>query len=884
MPRVSSGAPSGKPAGSLRAPPVAPQIPDHEVLRCIGRGSYGEVWMARAVTGALRAVKVVRREDFELERTFEREFEGIRSFEPISRSHPGLIDILHVGRNAQEGFYYYVMELADDRYRGRDITPADYEPRTLSSDRREGEKLDLDQIIEVGLLISDALAHLHKFGLIHRDVKPSNIIFVNGVAQLADIGLVALSGQRTFVGTEGFVPPEGPGSPQADTYSLGMVLYELSTGRDRLEFPSVPDDIGAFGDPRKWRALNDVICRACAPEPRERYPDAGAMAEDLRRVLEGRRRRRRALWRRKSAWAALAAVLLAIALLQNPPSRPSEEPGHSPQVVENPPEVEPSPTPGVEQANPEPEPQPPPPPAILALRSDPPEAEVFINGERRGTTPLELELPAGPLRVEVRAPQHRSHVESLELEAGQTLTLAPRLEFWNPPVPGQPWTNSLGMEFLPQGHEHIARIPTVLSVYARALNGFPQGELLPWREPGSDQEHRIVHVPRSDAEIFRQFAEAQDRQRGYFGPDHYYRLEEVTDGISPTVDERTEGHLSFRLVAGLRQFGDIVVESEPPGAEIYEEGRLIGVTPHRLERHLTGQVRLELRKAGYESAELAGLLQPDQELTLSHTLYRSLLAVFDREWQNSLGMIFRPVGDVQFSVFETRVKDHDAYLLTTKRTHLGEAGESAEHPVVNVTRQDAIDFCRWLTAKEREEGRLLDNWEYRLPTDLEWSRAAGIPSERGETPGERHMIVRGVYVWGYQWPPPENAGNFADQSAAEVLGLPAESLLPFDDGHPKAAPVGRYPATVEGLHDLAGNVWEWVSDEAGGGASPANYASYGVLRGASWQDHEKDHLLASFRKVVSSKFNHPSCGFRIVLARGRTERSSESGPSPTEGR
>ena len=79
--------------------PAAPRIPDHEVLRCIGKGSYGEVWLARAVTGTLRAVKVVRREDFELDRTFEREFEGIMKFEPVSRDHPGLVHVLHVGRN-----------------------------------------------------------------------------------------------------------------------------------------------------------------------------------------------------------------------------------------------------------------------------------------------------------------------------------------------------------------------------------------------------------------------------------------------------------------------------------------------------------------------------------------------------------------------------------------------------------------------------------------------------------------------------------------------------------------------------------------------------------------------------------------------------------------
>ena len=95
-------------------PMVVTSIPDHEVLRKIGGGAYGEVWMARGVTGALRAVKVVWREDFEDERSFEREFEGILKFEPISRDHPGLVNILHVGRgsDSENPFYYYVMAVA----------------------------------------------------------------------------------------------------------------------------------------------------------------------------------------------------------------------------------------------------------------------------------------------------------------------------------------------------------------------------------------------------------------------------------------------------------------------------------------------------------------------------------------------------------------------------------------------------------------------------------------------------------------------------------------------------------------------------------------------------------------------------------------------------
>src|SRR6266540_333203 len=96
------------------SPVTPPRIPDHELLRCIGRGSYGEVWLARNALGAYRAVKIVLRRTFEHDRPFEREFGGIQKFEPISRSHEGLVDLLQVGRNDQEGYFYYVMELADD--------------------------------------------------------------------------------------------------------------------------------------------------------------------------------------------------------------------------------------------------------------------------------------------------------------------------------------------------------------------------------------------------------------------------------------------------------------------------------------------------------------------------------------------------------------------------------------------------------------------------------------------------------------------------------------------------------------------------------------------------------------------------------------------------
>src|SRR5207247_6834337 len=110
----------------------------------------------------------------------------------------------------------------------------DYSPKTLRAAQQLHGRLPVAECVPIGLALASALAHLHRHGLVHRDVKPSNIIFVDGVPKLADIGLVAdLSEACSYVGTEGFIPPEGPGRPQADLYSLGKVLYEISTGLDR---------------------------------------------------------------------------------------------------------------------------------------------------------------------------------------------------------------------------------------------------------------------------------------------------------------------------------------------------------------------------------------------------------------------------------------------------------------------------------------------------------------------------------------------------------------------------------------------------------------------------------------------------------------------------
>src|SRR5262249_57381198 len=109
-------------AEEKRSPPPL-QVADHELLRRIGEGSYGEVWLARNVFKEYRAVKIVHRRSFQHDRPYEREFKGIQRFEPISRIHESQVDILQVGRNEQAGYFYYVMELADALHSVQNINP-----------------------------------------------------------------------------------------------------------------------------------------------------------------------------------------------------------------------------------------------------------------------------------------------------------------------------------------------------------------------------------------------------------------------------------------------------------------------------------------------------------------------------------------------------------------------------------------------------------------------------------------------------------------------------------------------------------------------------------------------------------------------------------------
>lgn len=693
-------------------PGRAPSIPDHEVLRVIGRGAYGVIWLARTLTGRLRAVKVIDRATFESERAFQREFDGMSAFEPISRRHAGFVNILHVGRGA--GFFYYIMELADDVARGADVDVASYRPRTLRSELDDRGRLPPHECVEIGISLADALETLHGHGLIHRDIKPANVIFVQGTPKLADIGLVAASGQHSFVGTEGYVPPEGPGTAPADIFSLGKVLYEITMGKDRLDFPEMATRIDELPEKERVHGLNEILLRACAAKPARRYGTAAEMRADLLR-LRGERKPARPF-----AWLAGLAALAGVVAIWFAWPRPAPPiPAPRPVVAT------PAPTPAT---------------GSLAVTTNPGGGKVAVTLDgrriREGVSPLTL--------------------------AG----LAPG-------------------DYLVSGELGLTSAATRATV-----------------EPGKEAKAAL------------QF---------------------------PTGN------------------GTVKITSAPGGASVSEDGRELGRTPWVDDNVTPGPHRYRIHLDGYKDVTLERVVHPEESVVLLAPLEHRLGPEPGKPWTNSLGMKFVPAGAVRFCVWETRVQDYAAFCADTGRAAAApDFPQGDDHPVVLVDWQDAMDFCAWLTAKERREGRLNDRQRYRLPTDREWSEAAGLPAENGATPEARDGFFHRVYPWGKDWPPPPGAGNYADQS------LKKDFLAGYADGYPQTAPAGSFPALANGLHDLGGNVWEWVLDGYRGGVDPRD--NWAVVRGGSYANRKRIELETSYRNVVSRTERDVIYGFRCVLA------------------
>lgn len=264
----------------------------YRLIRLLGNGGMARVYLAHdEVLARDVALKVLREQYADHEEFVERFRREARSAGALS--HPHIVQIYDRGRSA-DGSYYMTMEyLPGGTLKGRIL--------------REGA-LPSHDAAGLALQIAGALGLAHEKGVIHRDVKPQNILLTTaGNAKVADFGIAhaasatALSGTSMILGTAGYMSPEQamgkPVGPASDLYSLGVVLYEMLTGalpyeaetpiglalRHINEAPRPPKE----ANPSVPESLNDVTTRLLAKHPEDRYASADELIRDLQRIRAG---------------------------------------------------------------------------------------------------------------------------------------------------------------------------------------------------------------------------------------------------------------------------------------------------------------------------------------------------------------------------------------------------------------------------------------------------------------------------------------------------------------------------------------------------------------------------------------------------------------------
>lgn len=272
------------PDNSIHTKHPIPTIPDYELIRPIGEGGFGRVWMAtNRITGHLRAIKIIPLRDSSRTGAANREIMSITRLEANMRSQAAnLLHIHHVGKT--EAHLFYVMDLADDITGCPPSNDPAYHPATLKN-RLASTPLSPETCLLYARQLVTALASLHNTGMVHRDVKPSNCLFIDGELKLADFGLLTQSHTLVSqIGTRGYMPPDGRMDTRADVYAAGLVIYEMVTGLPADSFPHLGSRTREIASDPILRQLIRLTLETCQDNPQKRPEHASQLLSELNRI------------------------------------------------------------------------------------------------------------------------------------------------------------------------------------------------------------------------------------------------------------------------------------------------------------------------------------------------------------------------------------------------------------------------------------------------------------------------------------------------------------------------------------------------------------------------------------------------------------------------
>jgi serine/threonine-protein kinase len=261
----------------------------YEVIRLLGEGGMANVYLGEdTILNRKVAIKVLRGDlanDEKFLRRFQRE-----ALSASSLSHPNIVEMYDVGED--EGNFYIVMEYI--------------EGKNLKQLLRRRGTLTVNEVIDIMLQLTDGIAHAHDSYIIHRDLKPQNILMLdNGMVKITDFGIATalnnsqLTQTNSVMGSVHYLPPEQATGKEAsiksDIYSLGILMYELITGNlpfrgenaVEIALKQMKEKIPSLivEKPNVPQSVENIVLRACAKNPKNRYNDAREMHEDLKTAL-----------------------------------------------------------------------------------------------------------------------------------------------------------------------------------------------------------------------------------------------------------------------------------------------------------------------------------------------------------------------------------------------------------------------------------------------------------------------------------------------------------------------------------------------------------------------------------------------------------------------